>query len=97
MQTDSSRVTRNMSPSGGIVQKSASACSPETIGRLQEIFDAVWHELSQQKSGHTFPWAIEASRYTVAHLVLKHVNELQDADEIKRVVLASLTGEAGRD
>jgi hypothetical protein len=73
------------------VQNSASACSPETIGRLQEIFDAVWLALGQQKSPHTFPWAIEATRFTVARLVLEHVNDLQHPERIIREVLEAFT------
>ena len=73
------------------MQIRASSCSPETLHRLQKIFDAVWLELKRQKSPHTFPWAIEATRYSIARLVLAHVNDLKDADQIEREVLASLT------
>jgi len=34
----------------------ASSCSPETLVRLQRIFDAVWRDVDQQKGKRTFPW-----------------------------------------
>ena len=66
------------------------SCSPETLHRLQTIFDAVWHEVEQQKGKCTFPWAIEATRFTLARLVLEHVNDLRNPDQIKRAVLKDL-------
>jgi hypothetical protein len=39
------------------------------------------------REAHTFPWAVEAARFTVARLVLVHVNDLHDPDQIKRDVL----------
>lgn len=69
------------------MQLRANSCSPETLGRLQNIFDAVWLELEQQRSRHTFPWAVEAARFTVARLVLAHVNDLHNLEQIKQDVL----------
>ena len=66
------------------------ACSPEALHRLQSIFDAVWRELERQKGKHTFPWAIEATRFTIARLVLKHVRDLRNPDQIQRDVMRDL-------
>lgn len=73
------------------------ACSPETLRRLQTIFDAVWHAVEQQKGKRTFPWAIEATRFTIARLVLEHVNDLRNAEQIKREVLKDLEYTGDRD
>jgi hypothetical protein len=80
------------------VQTTAKSCSPETLRRLQTIFNAVWRKLEQQQGSHTFPWAIEATRFTIAHLILERVNDLRDAARIEREVLASIaaTGEPER-
>ena len=74
------------------------SCSPETLRRLQTIFDAVWHEMERQKGKRTFPWAIEATRFTIARLVLEHVNDRRNSDQIKREVLKDLeyTGNRNR-
>ena len=72
------------------MQIRASSCNPETLHQLQNIFDAVWRELEQQKGSHTFPWAIEATRFNIARLVLEHVNDLGNPDRIKREVLRDL-------
>jgi hypothetical protein len=70
------------------MQSHAGSCSPETLVRLQKVFDAVWLELKARRSPHTFPWATEATRYTIANLVFRHVNEAdRDAELIKRQVL----------
>lgn len=66
------------------------SCSPETLRRLQTIFDAVWNEVEQQKGKRTFPWAIEATRFTIAHLVFAHVNDRRNSDQIKHDVLRDL-------
>jgi hypothetical protein len=80
------------------VQIQPSSCSPETIRRLQNIFDAVWRELEQQKGKHTFPWAIEATRFTIARLVLEHTGDPRTPTQIKREVLRNLEyiGESDR-
>jgi hypothetical protein len=80
------------------VQIRPSSCSPETLRQLQNIFDAVWRELEQQKGRDTFPWAIEATRFTIARLVLEHVNDLRNPVRIKRQVLRELKyiGDADR-
>jgi len=70
------------------------ACSPETLYKLQVIFDAVWRDLERRKSSHTFPWAIQATRYTVARRILQHVNDMNmDAEGIKRDVLQSFAAD----
>jgi hypothetical protein len=76
-----------------LMQSHAGSCSPEALGRLQKVFDAVWLELEQQKSSHTFPWAIEATRYTIAQLVLQHATNEKDAEHIKSKVLQTLTSD----
>jgi hypothetical protein len=65
-------------------------CSPERLRRMQQVFDAVWRELKNQKSLHTFPWAIEATRFTIARLVLEHGGDLTNVDLVKQDVLDSL-------
>jgi hypothetical protein len=73
------------------MQTRASACNPQTLRRLQTIFDAVWRELEKQKGPHTFPWAIEATRFNVARQVLGHVTDRRDPERIKQEVLESIT------
>jgi hypothetical protein len=80
-----------LSPLSESLQSHAGSCSPEALARLQRIFDAIWLELEAKKSPHTFPWAVEAARYTIARLVLQHVNNVKDAEHIKREVLRTLT------
>jgi hypothetical protein len=72
------------------MQNHAGSCSSETLARLQRVFDAVWLELEAKKSPHTFPWTVEASRYTIARLVLQHVNNVENAEHIKQEVLQTL-------
>jgi hypothetical protein len=72
------------------VQIRPSSCSPETLRRLQRIFDAVWREVKQQKGNRTFPWAIEATRFAIARLVLEHGRDLRNPAQIKREVLSDL-------
>jgi len=72
------------------MQRLTAFCGPETLRRLQKVFDAVWLELEQQKSSHTFPWAVEATRYTIAQLVLQHSTTERDAEHIKSKVLQTL-------
>lgn len=67
-----------------------SAYGPERLHRLQRIFDAVWHDLKQRKSPHTFPWAVETTRFRIARLVLDHGGNFENMDRIKRRVLQSL-------
>ena len=38
----------------------------------------------------TFPWAIEASRFTIARMVLEHLDDSKDSERIKKVVLRCL-------
>jgi hypothetical protein len=73
------------------MQTRASACNPQTLRRLQSIFDAVWRELEKQKGLHTFPWAIEATRFNVARQVLGHMTDRRDPERIKQEVLESIT------
>jgi hypothetical protein len=54
---------------------------------LQKVFDDIWLKLERQNSPLTFPWAIEASRFTLARLVLEHWRKAKDADKIRREVL----------
>jgi hypothetical protein len=68
----------------------ATSCSPETLARLQRIFDAVWREVEQQKGKRIFPWDIEATRFTIARLVLEHGRDLRNPAQIKREALGDL-------
>jgi hypothetical protein len=73
------------------MQNHPGACSPEKLGSLQRIFDAIWLELESKHSKHTFPWNIQASRFRIAHYLLDHVNEtILDVDGVKRDVLLRL-------
>jgi hypothetical protein len=75
-------------PTGGVMQNHSGACSPEKLGSLQRIFEAIWLELESKHSKHTFPWNVQASRFRIAHYLLDHVNEtILDADRVKRDVL----------
>ena len=73
------------------MQNQASSCSPETLRRMQSIFDDVWRELERQHSPHTFPWFIEAARYVIAQMVLENIENLRDPQRIKREVLKKMT------
>lgn len=68
----------------------ATSYSPETLVRLQRIFDAVWREVERQKGKGTFPWDIEATRFTIARLVLEHGRDQRNPAQIKREVLRGL-------
>lgn len=72
------------------------SCSPQALRRMQTIFDAVWLELERRRSPLTFPWAVEATRFTIARLVLGHVNALDDVERVKREVLQSITNSGTR-
>lgn len=70
----------------------APACSPDTLRRLQIIFDTAWLQLKHKRDRHTFPWAIEASRYALAQLVLAHAKDYRHIEEIVEEVLYTLEG-----
>jgi hypothetical protein len=72
------------------MQSRASVCSPQTLIRLQSIFDTAWLQLAQKKGKHSFPWAAEASRYTLAQLVLTHARDVRQIDEIVQDVLTTM-------
>jgi hypothetical protein len=72
------------------MQPRASVCSPQTLIRLQNIFDAAWLQLTQKKGRHSFPWAAEASRYTLAQAVLTHARDVRQIDEIVQEVLTTM-------
>jgi len=72
------------------MQSRASVCSPQTLIRLQSIFDTAWLQLAQKKDKHSFPWAAEASRYTLAQLVLTHARDVRQIDEIVQEVLTTM-------
>jgi hypothetical protein len=57
---------------GGFVQIGDGVCSAVTFRRLQSIFDLAWLQVEQKGGRSTFPWAIEASRYMLAQLVLAY-------------------------
>jgi len=68
----------------------ATSYSPETLVRLQRIFDVVWREVEQQKGRRTFSWDIEATRFTIARLVLEHGRDERNPAQITRQVLSDL-------
>jgi hypothetical protein len=72
------------------MQPRASVCSPYTLVRLQRIFDMAWLQLTQKRGRHIFPWAAEASRYTLAQLVLTHARDVRQIDEIVQEVLTTM-------
>ena len=74
------------------MQPRASVCNPQTLIRLQNIFDTAWLQLSRKKGKHSFPWAAEASRYTLAQLVLAHARDVRHIDEIVQEVLTTMDG-----
>jgi hypothetical protein len=79
------------------MQNHPGACSPEMLGSLQGIFDAIWLELESKHSKHTFPWNVQATRFRIAHYLLDHVNEaILDVDGVKRNVLLKLEQGASR-
>jgi hypothetical protein len=49
-----------------------------------------WLQLEQKGGRGTFPWAIEASRYTLAQLVLAHSRDYRRVDEIVQDVVDAL-------
>lgn len=73
-----------------MAQHRPKACSPRTLSELQTVFDAVWAQLERERSNLTFPWAIEASRFIIARLVLEHLDDAKDKDRIKQTVLQRL-------
>jgi hypothetical protein len=72
------------------MQQRASVCSPQTLIRLQNIFDTAWLQLAHKKGRHSFPWAAEASRYTLAQVVLTHAQDARHVDDIVQEVLATM-------
>jgi hypothetical protein len=48
------------------------------------VFDAIWQRLESQRSPLTFPWAIEATRFTLAQLVLEYLDDSKDLHEVMR-------------
>ncbi len=78
-----------------VTQNRPNACSPQTLSELQKVFDAIWAELERERSRLTFPWAIEAGRFTIARLVLEHLDDSTDRDRIKEVVLQKLDRNGG--
>lgn len=72
------------------MQISDGVCSTDTLRRLQSIFDMAWLQLEQKGGRSTFPWAIEASRYTLAQLVLAHSRDYRQVDEIVQEVVDAL-------
>jgi hypothetical protein len=72
------------------MQPRASVCNPQTLIRLQNIFDTAWLQLTQKKGRHIFPWATEASRYTLAQLVLTHARDVRQIDDIVQEVLTKM-------
>jgi hypothetical protein len=72
------------------VQVNDGVCSADTLRRLQSIFDRAWRQLEQKGGRSTFPWAIEASRYTLAQLVLAHSRDYRHVEEIVQEVIDSL-------
>jgi hypothetical protein len=65
-------------------------CSADTLRRLQSVFDMAWLQLEGKGGRSTFPWAIEASRYTLAKLVLAHSRDYRQVEEIARDVVDAL-------
>ena len=62
-------------------------CSADTLRRLQSIFDMAWLQLERKGGRSTFPWAIEASRYTIeasrytlARVVLAHSTDYRQVE-----------------
>ena len=72
------------------MQVNDGVCSADTLRRLQSIFDMAWLHLEQKGGRSTFPWAIEASRYTLAQLVLAHSRDYRHVDEIVQDVVDAL-------
>ena len=60
-------------------------CSADTLRRLQSIFDLAWLQVEQKGGRSTFPRAIEASRYTLAQLVLAHSRDYPHVKEIAQL------------
>ena len=71
-------------------------CSPESVRRLQRIFDAIWHRLETSGSRHTFPWDAQASREKIAVQLCRHMNDrIIDAERIEQDVF-EMFDESGR-
>lgn len=77
-------------------QNKLAACSPQTLSELQVVFDAIWQQLLSERSRLTFPWAVEASRFTIARLVLEHLNDSKDVARIKQDILIRLAKNGNR-
>jgi hypothetical protein len=78
-----------------MAQNRPDACSPQTLSELQRVFDAIWAQLELERSKLTFPWAIEASRFAIARLVLEHLDNSSDSNRITEVVLQKLARNGG--
>ena len=63
---------------------------PMMLSELQAVFDAIWKQLVCERSKLTFPWAVEASRFTIARLVLEHMDDSKDVARIKQDILTWL-------
>lgn len=59
------------------------------------MFDAIWAQLELDRSKLTFPWAIEASRFAIARLVLEHLDDSSDLNRITEVVLQKIARNGG--
>jgi hypothetical protein len=64
------------------VQGRGHAINTETLQRLQEVYEAAWEQLLRKKSKHTFPWAIESTRFLLAQMVLEHARDYRDQVDI---------------
>ena len=76
------------------------AISTETLQRLQAVYDAAWKQLLRQKSKHTFPWAIESTRFLLARVVLEHAHDYREqadiVDDVVERIETSSNGEVLR-
>jgi hypothetical protein len=61
--------------------------TPEALSRLQNLFDDIWLDLEREKSPHTFPWSVEASRFALARLLLECFDSAKELEQIKIEVL----------
>ena len=63
--------------------------TPETLKRLQLLFDEIWAELAASGSPHAAPEAAVAARDRLAQLVVQKIGEKDwHAAGIKREILA---------
>jgi hypothetical protein len=69
------------------MQSRGQAINTETLRRLQAVYDAAWEQLLHRKSKHTFPWAIESTRFLLARVVLEYAQDHREqADVVNDVV-----------